>query len=112
MFEKADPNNLMRFLWEISPRTKSLLLATATPVQLHPIEAWDLLKILAIGNDMVLGTEWSEWHKADRAIPVVMGEKEIPEELGEAWRWVRNPMPLPQRVVTLSCCGENLVLKM
>ncbi|MCK5230329.1 MAG: SWF/SNF helicase family protein, partial [Desulfobulbaceae bacterium] len=36
---------------------------------------------------------WSEWHKADRAIPVVMGEKEIPEELGEAWRWVRNPMP-------------------
>ena len=93
MFEKADPNNLMRFLWEISPRTKSLLLATATPVQLHPIEAWDLLKILAIGNDMVLGTEWSEWHKADRAIPVVMGEKEIPEELGEAWRWVRNPMP-------------------
>ncbi|MEA3547833.1 MAG: phospholipase D-like domain-containing anti-phage protein [Thermodesulfobacteriota bacterium] len=93
MFEKADPNNLMRFLWEISPRTKSLLLATATPVQLNPIEAWDLLKILAIGNDMVFGTEWSEWQKADRAIPVVMGEKEVPEELGEAWRWVRNPMP-------------------
>ena len=93
MFEKADSNNLMRFLWEISPQTKSLLLATATPVQLHPIEAWDLLKILAIGNDMVLGTEWSEWQKADRAIPVVMGEKEVPEELGEAWRWVRNPMP-------------------
>lgn len=93
MFEKADPNNLMRFLWEISPRTKSLLLATATPVQLHPIEAWDMLKILATGNEMVLGTEWSEWNRADRAIPVVMGEEEIPEELGEAWRWIRNPMP-------------------
>ncbi len=93
MFEKADPNNLMRFLWEISPRTKSLLLATATPVQLHPIEAWDMLRILAIGNEMVLGTEWSEWNRADRALPVVMGEKEIPEEQGEAWRWIRNPMP-------------------
>lgn len=93
IYEKADPNNLMRFLWEISSRTKSLLLATATPVQIHPIEAWDLLRILAIGNDIVLGTEWSEWNKPDRAIPVVMGEQEIPSGLGDAWRWIRNPMP-------------------
>ena len=91
--EKADPNNLMRFLWEIAHRTKSLLLATATPVQLHPIEAWDLLRILATGNDEVLGTEWSEWRKPEKAIPVVMGETEIPAALGEAWRWIRNPMP-------------------
>ena len=57
MYEKADPNNLMRFMKEMSPRTKSMLLATATPVQIHLIEAWDLLKILAQGNDMVLGTQ-------------------------------------------------------
>ena len=37
------PNNLLRFLRAISPRTKSLLLATATPAQLHPVEAYDLL---------------------------------------------------------------------
>ncbi|MFH2039532.1 MAG: phospholipase D-like domain-containing anti-phage protein, partial [Chloroflexota bacterium] len=93
VYEKADPNNLMRFLWEISPRTKSMLLATATPVQIHLIEAWDLLKILATGNDMVLGTEWSEWQKPQKVLPVVTGESMIPEELGEAWRWMRNPMP-------------------
>ena len=46
MYEKADPNNLMQFMKEMSPRTKSMLLATATPVQIHLIEAWDLLKIL------------------------------------------------------------------
>jgi len=46
--EKVEPNNLMAFLFEISPQTKSMLLATATPVQLYPIEAWDLLSILAI----------------------------------------------------------------
>jgi Helicase conserved C-terminal domain/SNF2-related domain/PLD-like domain len=93
VFEKAEPNNLMRFLHEISPRTKSMLLATATPVQLHPIEAWDLLHILATGNDQVLGTDWSEWYQPDKAIPVVMGEDDIPVELGEAWRWIRNPLP-------------------
>jgi hypothetical protein len=93
MYEKAVPNNLMKFLWEISPRTKSLLLATATPVQLHPIEAWDLLNILATDNEMVFGNTVSRWRRPDEAIPIVMGESEIPDELGEAWRWIRNPMP-------------------
>jgi hypothetical protein len=40
-------NNLMGFLFRLGSRTKSLLLATATPVQLHPIEAWDLLRMLS-----------------------------------------------------------------
>ena len=93
MFEHADPNNLMRFLWEISRQTKSMLLATATPVQLHPIEAWDLLDILARGSNMVLGNIISRWCKPAEAIPVVMGEDEIPHELGDAWRWMRNPLP-------------------
>jgi hypothetical protein len=32
-----------------------MLLATATPVQINPIEAWDLLFILSKGNEFVLG---------------------------------------------------------
>ncbi|MCW7554038.1 hypothetical protein NX722_15705 [Endozoicomonas gorgoniicola] len=91
--EKADPNNLMRFLSQISQRTKSMLLATATPVQLHPVEAFDLLSILALGSDQVLGDPWSEWRKADRAVPMVMGESEIPVDEALAWSWVRNPLP-------------------
>jgi len=38
--EKPDANNLLAFLYEMSTRTKSMLLATATPVQLRPVEAW------------------------------------------------------------------------
>ena len=111
IYENADPNNLMRFLWEISSQTKSLLLATATPVQLHPIEAWDLLRILAIGNDMVLGTEWSEWTKPDRTIPVVMGEQEIPGGLGDAWRWIRNPIPPASEGLAFRNLRKTLGLK-
>ena len=91
--EKVDPNNLMRFLMQISPAAKSMLLATATPVQLHPVEAFDLLSILALGSDQVLGDPWSEWRKADRAVPMVMGENKIPDEEALAWSWVRNPLP-------------------
>src|SRR5690606_24078995 len=43
--ESPDPNSLLAFMHQIAVRTRSLLLATATPVQLRPVEAWDLLDI-------------------------------------------------------------------
>ncbi|SIT51344.1 Helicase domain-containing protein [Paraburkholderia piptadeniae] len=100
--KKADPkdltsrpeyNNLAAFLARVSARTKSMLLATATPVQLHPIEAWDLLSILAAGNEAVLGNDWSEWRKPAHCLPVVMGERALSSDVFEAWPWLRNPLP-------------------
>jgi hypothetical protein len=83
-YETAKPNNLLRFLWDISPRTKSLLLATATPVQIHPIEAWDLLDALARGSDAVLGGYGSQWRKPRLALGLLLGELEPPtDELGQ-----------------------------
>lgn len=90
---RPEYNNLAAFLGRISPRTTSMLLATATPVQLHPIEAWDLLSILAAGNEAVLGNDWSEWRKPEGCLPVVMGEESLPADVFEAWPWVRNPLP-------------------
>jgi len=90
---RPEYNNLAAFLARISPRTKSMLLATATPVQLHPIEAWDLLSILAAGNEAVLGNDWSEWRKPENCLPVVMGEDSLSADVFEAWPWVRNPLP-------------------
>ena len=86
-------NNLAAFLAQISPRTKSMMLATATPVQLHPIEAWDLLAILSAGNEAVLGNDWSEWRKPENCLPVVMGEETLSADVFGAWPWVRNPLP-------------------
>ena len=90
---KPEYNKLAAFLAQISPRTKSMLLATATPVQLHPIEAWDLLAILSAGNEAVLGNDWSEWRKPENCLPVVMGEQALSRDVFEAWSWVRNPLP-------------------
>lgn len=94
--EKADPNKLMAFLREIGPRTKSMLLATATPVQLHPVEAWDLLHILSHGNDSVLGgwTQTSPWYKASHCLDIATGVTTVPTaDVREGWQYVRDPLP-------------------
>ena len=92
-FRPADPNKLLRFLWEISPRTKSLLLATATPVQLHPVEAYDLLDALARGSDAVLGGLGSRWRNARASLDLVLGNTAPPTGFDERWEWWRNPLP-------------------
>ena len=48
------PNRLLDLLHRIQGRTKSLLMLTATPMQVHPVEVWDLLSILG------LPLEWTE----------------------------------------------------
>jgi hypothetical protein len=92
--EHADPNNLLRFVRAIAPRTRSLLLATATPVQLDPIEAWDLLDALSQGSDTVLGTQFSNWERQPRrGLEYVLGRETLPTNLAESWEWMRDPLP-------------------
>lgn len=94
--ERAVPNKLMTFLREIGPKTKSMLLATATPVQLHPVEAWDLLHILSFGNSSVLGgwTQTSPWFRPSHCLAIATGEASVPaSDLRDGWEYVRDPMP-------------------
>lgn len=94
--ERAEPNKLMAFLLEIGHKTKSMLLATATPVQLHPVEAWDLLYMLSQGNDGVLGgrTHTSPWYQPSRCLAVATGDVTVPvDDLYEGWQYVRDPLP-------------------
>lgn len=92
--EKAEPNNLLRFLMDVAPRTRSLLLATATPVQLDPIEAWDLLNALNEGQNGVLGSLYSRWRTRPREGIDLVLEKTAPvEETTDLWEWMRDPLP-------------------
>ena len=42
------PNALLRLMRELKERTQGLLLLTATPMQVHPVETWDLLALLGL----------------------------------------------------------------
>jgi superfamily II DNA or RNA helicase len=44
------PNRLLELLSELRKRTRSLLLLTATPMQVHPVEVWDLLRLAGLGG--------------------------------------------------------------
>jgi superfamily II DNA or RNA helicase len=47
-------NRLLDLLQKIKERTHALLLMTATPMQVHPVEVWDLLSLLGLPP---------EWHE-------------------------------------------------
>lgn len=90
---KDESNNLLDFMLRIGPRTKNLLLGTATPIQTDVRELWDLMRILNAGADFVLGREaMSMWVNMQRALPVVKGD-EVPLDERDAWEWLRNPLP-------------------
>src|SRR5438034_1156540 len=77
----------------IGPRTRNLLLGTATPIQTEVQELWDLLGILNAGAEFVLGRDhFSSWKDVKKALPVVKGE-EVPADDRAAWDWLRNPLP-------------------
>ncbi len=87
-----ESNNLMKFLLDISKKTKNMLMGTATPVQLEPIEAWDLLNILSQGSIGVLGTSYSEWRKnPQRGLDLIMNKVNF--ETKDLFRFLSNPFP-------------------
>jgi superfamily II DNA or RNA helicase len=45
------PNRLLELLNKLQLRTRGLILMTATPMQVHPIEVWDLLNLLGLSGD-------------------------------------------------------------
>ena len=45
------PNRLLELLNRLQTRTRGIILMTATPMQVHPIEVWDLLSLLGLSGE-------------------------------------------------------------
>ena len=93
---KAQGNNLLKFLNRISEKTKSMLLATATPVQLSPIEAYDLLYILSHGKpgSKVLGDDLSLWQRLPQTTIDWISNDIQPDQMDQMWNLLKNPFPI------------------
>ena len=52
--ERQRPNAMMQLMQQLRSRTRGLLLLTATPMQVSPLEVWDLLSLLG------LPPQWTE----------------------------------------------------
>ena len=46
--QEGGPNALLKLMRALRTRTQGLVLLTATPMQVHPIEVWDLLDLLGL----------------------------------------------------------------
>ena len=64
------PNRLLRLLESLAGRTKSLILLTATPMQVNPVEVWDLLRLVGLPD---------EWRDPDRFIKYFQSTR-VPHE--------------------------------
>jgi superfamily II DNA or RNA helicase len=92
--DAADPNQLLRFLRGVASKAGSVILGTATPIQLDPVELWDLLSALGQGAPQVLGTplDGGEWVR-DESIRFLTGARPWPMTETSRWGIFRNPLP-------------------
>ncbi len=58
---KDTPNRLLQLLQQLKDRTRSLILLSATPMQIDPIEVFDLLAVLGLGGRWADGDRFCEY---------------------------------------------------
>ena len=90
----ASLNNLMRFLHQVSAKAGSVLLGTATPIQLDAVELWDLMAAIGQGAPHVLGSPFNgaDWWR-DTSIQFLSGQRPWPQSETGRWSLFRNPLP-------------------
>jgi hypothetical protein len=89
----AEGNNLLEFMRVVASRSRHVLLGTATPIQLDPIELWDLVDVLGREAPHVLGDGNSPW-KGDpaRVLDLLLSRQSLPEDPVERFELIANPL--------------------
>jgi hypothetical protein len=85
-------NNLLTFMEKMAANSGSVLLGTATPIQLNPVELWDLAYMLHQGAPQVLGQGVTEWRR-QQSIEYLTGVRQWPRDEVSRWGLFKDPLP-------------------
>jgi hypothetical protein len=89
--QEGDPTKLLEFMFDLAARADTVLMATATPVQMNRMELCDLIRVLHRGCGRVLGGIGSNWvHDLSGATDLVGGQTEPPLSIASLWAWLRD----------------------
>ncbi|GIU73084.1 MAG: hypothetical protein KatS3mg004_0171 [Bryobacteraceae bacterium] len=125
--QEKGPNALLSLMRELAPRCQSLLLLTATPMQVHPVELWDLMDLLGLppkwaldphaflkyyeaihGNPSAETLDWlAEWFRDCESYYGALRDEEIAEltpglspiKRTKVVRALREPAQAPRRML-------------
>jgi superfamily II DNA or RNA helicase len=87
------PTKLLEFMLDLAARADTVLMATATPVQMDRMELYDLMRVLHRGCERVLGGIGSNWvHNPAAAMDLVGGQAEPHSSIASLWAWLRDPL--------------------
>lgn len=91
--ERTGTKRLLEFMERIAANAQSVIIGTATPIQLRATELHDLVAMLAKGTTHVLGREGSREWASDTSMRYLTGEKAWPTDSTDQWSLLRNPLP-------------------
>ena len=108
----SGPNTLLRLMRGLKDRTGGLVLLTATPMQVHPIEVWDLLDLLGLPPEWTSRAFLDFFDDMDRPSPSV----EAMERMASLFRSAERAYGVTetsevQRLTGLSRLEANRVLR-
>lgn len=91
--ERTGAKRLLEFMECIAEKANSLIIGTATPIQLRATELHDLIAMLAKGTTHVLGRPGSREWASDASMAYLIDERSWPSDPTDQWALLRNPLP-------------------
>ena len=102
------PGKLYQAMEKLAGRTRHLVIGTATPIQTRREEIWDLMKLLAYGQDHILGRQSvSRWWNPVQALDLIAGKTTL-HDPEAAWPWLRSPLPQAREASVFRGIREDL----
>ncbi len=90
---RAGAKRLLAFMERLAAQADSVIIGTATPIQLRAVELHDLVTLLSKGTTHVFGREGSRPWVSDTAMEYLTGDRPWPTDPTDQWSLLRNPLP-------------------